>query len=276
MEQKRENLVFILNEDIKFDSADWPAGTYPLHYHDHFEFELVTNGNGRQLFNGEEFELSKNDIFLLRPIDYHQITSEGISFCHIKVKPSILPGWITQKLISFKNPVVFHLSNKQYEKFYFLFKMIKDEIDECEDNKSLDIRIALVEAIFTLFIRLDKDNASLYDDSVCAKVIYYLQKNNRFTQKVTLDEISKYVGYSKFYTSSMFHKQYGMTIQEFIINQRIEYAKKLIIETDLSITEIVIESGFTSTSNFYSKFIQCVGCSPLQFRKDNKPQANNN
>ena len=107
-------------------------------------------------------------------------------------------------------------------------------------------------------------------------LIYYLQKNNRFTQKVTLDEISKYVGYSKFYTSSMFHKQYGMTIQEFIINQRIEYAKKLIIETDLSITEIVIESGFTSTSNFYSKFIKCVGCSPLQFRKDNKPQANNN
>ena len=270
MEQKRDNLVFVLDDDIKFGYAEWPAGDYPLHYHDHFEFELGTSGKGRQIFNGEEFELKKNDIFLLRPIDYHQIISEGISFSHIKVKPSILPGWIIQKLHSFKNPIVFHLTDKQYDKFYFLFKMINDEIENKDHDKSLDIRIALVEMIFTLFIRLDKNNTSLYDDSVSAKVIYFLQKNNRFTQKVSLDEIAEYVGYSKFYTSTIFHKQYGITIQDFIINQRIEYAKKLIIETDLSITEIVIESGFESTSNFYSKFIKCVGCSPLKFRKNHK------
>ena len=148
--------------------------------------------------------------------------------------------------------------------------MVKDEIEDKDHNNSLDIRVSLMEIIFTLFIRLDKDNTSLYDDSVTAKVIYFLQKNNRFTQKVSLDEIAEYVSYSKYYTSNMFHKQYGMTIQDFIINQRIEYAKKLIIETDLSITEIVLESGFASTSNFYSKFIKLVGCSPLKFKKDYK------
>ena len=269
-QEKKDNLVFILDGDIKFDYAEWPEGIYPLHYHDHYEFELVTSGKGRQLFNGEEFELSKNDIFLLRPVDYHQITSNGISFSHIKVKPSILPDWIIQKLHSFRNPIVFHLTDKQYDKFYSLFKMVKDEIEDKDHNNSLDIRVSLMEIIFTLFIRLDKDNTSLYDDSVTAKVIYFLQKNNRFTQKVSLDEIAEYVSYSKYYTSNMFHKQYGMTIQDFIINQRIEYAKKLIIETDLSITEIVLESGFASTSNFYSKFIKLVGCSPLKFKKDYK------
>jgi len=269
-QEKKDNLVFILDSDIKFDYAEWPEGIYPLHYHDHYEFELVTSGKGRQLFNGEVFELSKNDIFLLRPVDYHQITSNGISFSHIKVKPSILPDWIIQKLHSFKNPIVFHLTDKQYDKFYSLFKMVKDEIEDKDHNNSLDIRVSLMEIIFTLFIRLDKDIASLYDDSVTAKVIYFLQKNNRFTQKVSLDEIAEYVSYSKYYTSNMFHKQYGMTIQDFIINQRIEYAKKLIIETDLSITEIVLESGFASTSNFYSKFIKLVGCSPLKFKKDYK------
>ena len=65
----------------------------------------------------------------------------------------------------------------------------------------------------------------------------------------------------------MFHKQYGMTIQEFIITLRIEYAKKQIIETNSSMTEIIMECGFTSTSNFYSKFVKYVGCSPLQFKK---------
>ena len=57
--------------------------------------------------------------------------------------------------------------------------------------------------------------------------------------------------------------------------QRVEYAKKLILETNLSITEIIMECGFVSTSNFYSKFIKYVGCSPLKFRKDenNKKSA---
>ncbi len=273
MVRKKDDLIFVLDEDIEFNSADWAPGTYLLHYHDHFELELVTSGKGRQLFNDEEFELNKNDIFLLRPIDCHQITSDGISISHIKAKPSILPEWIIQKLHSFKNPAVFHLTDKQFDKFCALFKMVKDEIEDKDHDKSLDIRILLLESVFTLFIRLDKDNLSFYDDSVPAKVIYYLQKNNHFTQKVSLDEIAKYVGYSKFYVSSIFHKQYGITIQDFIINQRIEYAKKLIIGTDLSITEIFIESGFASTSNFYSKFIKAVGCSPLKFRRDNKQRS---
>ena len=79
-QEKKDNLVFILDGDIKFDYAEWPEGIYPLHYHDHYEFELVTSGKGRQLFNGEEFELSKNDIFLLRPVDYHQIISNENGF----------------------------------------------------------------------------------------------------------------------------------------------------------------------------------------------------
>ena len=49
-----------------------------------------------------------------------------------------------------------------------------------------------------------------------------------------------------------------------------EYAKKLILETNYSMTDIIVECGFTSISNFYSKFIDRVGCSPLKFKKINK------
>ena len=143
-----------------------------------------------------------------------------------------------------------------------------------EENKSksndIDVRMDVIEIIFANFIRLAKNDISLYGDGVTSKVTYCICKNNRFTQKIALDEIAKYAGYSKYYISSVFHKQYGITIQEFIIMQRVEYAKKLILETDLSITEIIMECGFVSTSNFYSKFIKYVGCSPLQFRKEVK------
>ena len=114
MKEKGQNLVFDITEDVKFSAAFWEQGDYPLHYHDYFELELVTDGRGSQLFNDEEFTLQKRDLYLLRPTDSHKIHSDNISLRNIKLKTNILPKWILQKLHSFKNPVVFHLTEKEY------------------------------------------------------------------------------------------------------------------------------------------------------------------
>ena len=265
MKEKGQNLVFDITEDVKFSAAFWEQGDYPLHYHHYFELELVTDGRGSQLFNGEEFTLQKKDLYLLRPTDSHKIHSDNISLRNIKLKSNILPKWILQKLHSFKNPVVFHLTEKEYKKFNELFDLLEDENQFT--NNEIDVRMNVIEIIFSNFIRLANNNLTLYGDDITSKVAYYICKNNRFTQKIALNDIANYTGYSKYYISSVFHKKYGITIQDFIITQRLEYAKKLILETDLSIFEIIIECGFVSTSNFYSKFEDYVGCSPLQFRK---------
>lgn len=264
---KEKSTIFQLDRDIKYGDTSWGYGDWELHYHDHYEMEIVTGGHGSQLFNGEYFDIKEKDIYLLRPLDYHKIHTDVASFSHILVKEKVLPKWIVKMIHSFKNPVVFHLNDEEYERFRFLFSQIKNEI---ESNKPeyLNAGGILVQLAFIYFFSLDKNN-KIDENDVAAKITYYLQNNNRFTQKITLDEIAKYVGYSKFYTSSMFHKQYGMTIQEFIVTLRIEYAKKRIIESNCSMTEIIMECGFTSTSNFYSKFVKYVGCSPLQFKKQN-------
>ena len=247
----------------------WESGDYPLHYHDDYEMEIVTVGSGSQIMNGNTFELKEKDVFLLKPLDYHKIHSDKIGFAHIRVREELLPKWIVKRLSSFKNPSVFHLSDQEYESLMSILKILNHELENKESN-TLDIKANLIELLFVMYLRLDKDNLANADDSVVSKVIYFLLRNNRFTEKVTLDEIAEYVGYSKFYTSSIFHKQYGTTIQEFIIIQRIEYAKKLILETNYSMTEIIMECGFSSTSNFYSKFVKYVGCSPLKFKQQNK------
>ena len=257
-----------LEEDFKIEKRDWEPGDYPLHYHDHFELEMVTDGSGYQLFNGETTPLNKKDLYFLRPLDYHKIHSNQITIAHIKIKISELPKWIVKRLHSIKNPIVFHLTDEHFELFKYIFKLISEET-QVNGEKFLDAKPNLIELLFIYFIRLDESMA-IFSDSIVNKVIYYLQKNNRFTQKVSLDEIAQNVGYSKYYISTTFHKEYGSTIQDFIINLRIEYAKKLILETNYSMTEVIMECGFSSTSNFYSKFISNVGCSPLKFKRMNK------
>lgn len=268
-ETSKRNFPIIpdLEEDFKIEIRDWEPGDYPLHYHDHFELELITDGSGYQIFNGEKMQLQKKDMYFLRPLDYHKIHSNQITIAHIKIKVSELSKWIIKRLHSIRNPIVFHLNDEQFELFSYLFGLIEKE----ENNKIdslLDTKHSLIELLFTYFIRLDESMAVL-EDSIANKVIYYLQRNKRFTQKVSLDEVAQDVGYSKYYISTIFHKEYGTTIQDFIINQRIEYAKKLILETNYPMTEVIMECGFSSTSNFYSKFIEKVGCSPLKFKKMN-------
>ena len=223
-----EGIVLVLDKDIAVDFHDWEPDDYALHYHDHFELEIVTKGQGSQIFNGETFSLEKNDIFLTRPLDYHKIHSD-----------------------------------EEYEKFIFLISMLDKEKEEKDIFR---INIDIVELLLKMFLKLNKED-QFEDDAFVSKVVYYLQQNNRFTQKVSLEDIANYVGYSKYYTSSMFHKKYGMTIQDFILNLKIEYSKKLMIETNYSITEIILESGFSSISNFYTIFTKFVGCTPLKFKK---------
>lgn len=271
MKNNFENVViFPVKERVKVDHQNWPPDDYPLHYHDYYEMEIVTQGKGRQIFNGTEFELNYKDLYLLRPLDYHKIHSDDISFANVTMKEDVVSKWLIKKLSSFRNPVVYHLTDEEYNTFLNLFDLLKKELNDTENKSSVSPIETTVELLLILFLRLDKDGTNSIEDDVVSKTIYYLQKNNKFTEKVTLDEIAKYVGYSKYYTSSLFHKQHGTTIQDFIINMRIEYAKKLIIESNYTITEIIMECGFTSPSNFYSKFVKSVGCSPLKFKQENR------
>lgn len=266
MKQNDENYVIHINDDINVDFRDWEKGDYPLHYHDYFEMEIVTNGSGSQILNGEEFKLEKGDVFLIRPLDFHKIHSDGIGFACINVNPANLPKWIITELHSMKKQVVHHLSDEDFNTFIDLTRLLNKDINDKTDDAFL-IRSTTISLLFSLFLKQIKNK--ILDNDVVSKIIYYLQKDYRFTKKVSLDEIANYVGYSKYYTSSIFHKKYGIPIQDFIINLRIEYAKKLILETNYSITEISMESGFSSMSNFYSIFLKMVGCTPLKFKKRN-------
>lgn len=267
MKQEAERYIIPLKDDVKVDFREWEAGNYPLHYHDHYEMELVLKGSGSQILNGENFKLEKNDIFLLRPLDFHKIHSDGIEFVCINVNPSIVPKWIISKLNTMKQAVVCHLSKENYDKFICLIKILNEEIND--NNKDLLlIKPTTVSLIFSLFLKLNEEN--ILNDDIVSKIIYYLQKDYRFTKKISLDEIANYVGYSKYYTSTTFHKKYGVTIQDFVINLKIEYSKKLLLETNYSIMEIIMESGFSSLSSFYTIFNKMVGCTPLKFKKQNR------
>lgn len=85
--------------------------------------------------------------------------------------------------------------------------------------------------------------------------------------RLTLDGLAARVGYSKFDLCRKFKEATGRTIVDYINYVRLYHAKKLLGKSDLSITEIALECGFSAAPYFTKVFKKYHGCSPGAYRK---------
>ena len=96
-------------------------------------------------------------------------------------------------------------------------------------------------------------------------VIDYI--NQHYTEDLTIDEVAKRFGLSKFYFSRLF-KQYSLyTFGGYLSLRRLKAAEALLAEPELSITDIAYRCGFGSLSTFSRVFQEQKKCSPSEYRQ---------
>lgn len=83
-------------------------------------------------------------------------------------------------------------------------------------------------------------------------------------------EIAEKTGVSKYYLQHVFKKQTGTTITEYKNSQKLTKAKRLLITTDKTVTEIATECGFENSSYFSELFRSYENVTPTAYRKLNK------
>lgn len=88
-----------------------------------------------------------------------------------------------------------------------------------------------------------------------------------YNKDFSLEDVSQLVSYSSFHFLRLFKQHTGQTPFQFLLNIKLEKAKRLLKETNKSITEICYDSGFNNRSHFYTAFKRKYGVSALQFRK---------
>jgi len=88
-----------------------------------------------------------------------------------------------------------------------------------------------------------------------------------YAKNLSLDEIVGSAELSNAYGSSIFKKETGMTITNYLIQVRMEEAQRLIRETNLTVNEIAYKVGYNDTRYFSKLFIKTVGIKPVDYRK---------
>jgi len=82
-----------------------------------------------------------------------------------------------------------------------------------------------------------------------------------------LEELGRLVGLSPPYLSAAFSESFGISPMRYLLSCRIDRAKELLHASELTITEIALESGFSSLQHFSARFREQTGQSPSEFRK---------
>ena len=91
--------------------------------------------------------------------------------------------------------------------------------------------------------------------------------NDRISEKISLDNVSDYLGVNKSYLSSIFNKDMGISIVDYIHDKRISNACYLLANTDFSISEVADYIGYFDTSYFIRIFKTLTKVTPLKYRE---------
>jgi AraC-like DNA-binding protein len=109
------------------------------------------------------------------------------------------------------------------------------------------------------------ENVSSSENHIYMQILTYLQTHYRYNLR--LEEVCEIFGCSKSYISHMFKKKSGCTFNGYINRVRIEQAKKLLVQTELSMNEIAEEVGFSAYFYFANTFKRFCGVSPREYKK---------
>lgn len=123
-------------------------------------------------------------------------------------------------------------------------------------NKVLSPLEIMIEKLFS-------EEASEKCDEYTA-LLHYL---NEYHTDVHLDDLCKHFGRSRSHISHLFKKRNGLSITEFCNVLRLEDARRLLIMSDRSVTEVAYDAGFRDPSYFIRCFKDKYGISPHQYRK---------
>ncbi|MBP3887187.1 MAG: AraC family transcriptional regulator [Cellulosilyticum sp.] len=91
---------------------------------------------------------------------------------------------------------------------------------------------------------------------------------NHASKDPSLEEVAHAIAISPSYLSRLFTKELGISYSEFLVRHKISNAQRLLVKTDLSITEIALSSGFGSSNYFCYVFKKYMNTTPYQYRKD--------
>src|SRR5881275_2822202 len=109
-------------------------------------------------------------------------------------------------------------------------------------------------------------------DGLLRSLIKTVRRRLREDEEVTVEAVTRELGYTRQYISGRFHRVTGRLLSHFLKEKRLEKAARLLKAGNLRVSQIARRCGFDSENYFRQQFRERFGMSPRQFRTNGKLQ----
>lgn len=271
---KRNNLICIKNNVVcdSYIQISKRVLTKDVcsHRHSFFELEFLVNGKLIQTINGKSFQFEPGDCTILSPGDYHSLEIiSPVEILNLSFTEAILSYEQLKMIIIDKAFLFFHFTKSHMEIVEELFQLcLKESQMANEDLSCLKMMVqCLLNKVMTCAELCKGYSAKSRIDSPLQNAVFYL--HSHFRDSPSLSQIAKIAHYNNSYFSAVFHSEFGMPYSEYLARIKIDYAKQLLLSSDLEIKKIAQQSGFSSESAFLKTFKKITGTTPSKFRISN-------
>lgn len=221
-----------------------------INYHSHKYHELVyyPSGNGKTEINGKTFPFSDH-CFAVIP---HNTEHNEIHCSNSEV--------ICLEFSSAEDlPLGFYT-----DPTYTIHKILKELLREIKEQK-YGYKDMLTIKLRELLLNIKRSENSTRDTKSFEYIINYIQEN--FHEHIIFSDCAKQLNISYDYFQHKFKALTGHSPQQYLIEQRLLAAKKLLNESNFNCTEIAYRCGFCTSAQFSALFKNRYGVTPLQFKK---------
>ena len=257
-----------------------------LHTHDYIELGYVVKGNFKQKISGKDIIFQEGDVCLIDKNCIHQdyLSCQDSIVLFFGIENSMFEEVMnehitTGKIISFLQTALMKQSDLQQYIHFHPARDARKEIEPClsllltelYENKigSTHICRGLLLRIFRILsthydFSLTRERQKNINWTVFEEICSYIQTHY---QSVTTHELMERFHFQRDYFNRLIRKKTGMTYSEYLQNIRLEQAKRLLIETELTISEIAEQVGYRNKGYFYQLFVEKYNMTPGKYKK---------
>lgn len=146
---------------------------------------------------------------------------------------------------------------------HFIVEM--GEVDIMEDITQ-EQRDQINEGLKQLGLELMEDKKAVLIEKIKKLIINMIHYSEELPKTNFSDYLAEKLGYDYTYLAKLFSEVQGMTIEKFIISNKIERVKELIIYDELNLTEIAWKMHYSSVAHLSNQFKKTTGLSPSHFK----------
>ena len=253
------------------------------HIHSAVEFLYMESGSFHIYADDKEFIARAGDLVIFRSNTIHRVYAtlehDINRYYVIKINPKILldlcgestgAGYIMEFVVNRQNSIC-HIAKEDLIKspVPYTVKTMIDELDTPSEYTSLVFKTGAIQLLVYMLKRRNKSDADYLSRDIIASTIYRTITfiNSHYADNIDASLCARAANMSYSHFSRCFKRITGLNFKEYLNNVRIDRARKLLLTTDKSITEISLECGYNNVSYFIMLYRSQRGVTPSEDRK---------